>query len=58
MRTEPALIVGVITALLILLVSFGVPISSDQREAIIGFSNAALAVIGTLVIRQNVSPSR
>ena len=58
MNNEPALIVGAITALLVLLVSFGVPISAEQKEAIVGFANAALILIGAVIIRQNVTPVR
>lgn len=57
-NTEPALIIGAAEALLILAMAFGVPISSDQKVAIIGAVNAVIAVVGSIVIRSQVTPSR
>ena len=39
-KEEPALIVGVVTAVIVLLVAFGVPISEDQRAAVVGVTAA------------------
>ena len=45
-KEEPALIVGVVTAVIVLLVAFGVPISEDQRAAVVGVTAAVLALFG------------
>ncbi len=65
-QREPALVtatvVGLIDAALVLAVSFGAPISPDQKTAIDAFVSAALALAGLLVAgvitRVNVTPSR
>jgi hypothetical protein len=54
--TEPALIVGVVEAVLVLLVAFGVPLTTEQRVAVLGVTSAVLAVAGSLLIRSQVSP--
>jgi len=53
LRTEPALVAGVVQALLALLLAFGVPLSDEQVGAIIAVSAAILAI----VVRQRVSPT-
>lgn len=53
---EPAVIIGVITAGVQLLVAFGVPVSDDQQAAIKTFAEAAIGLIGILLIRMRVSP--
>ena len=53
LRTEPALVAGVVQALLALLLAFGVPLSDEQVGAIIAVSAAILAI----VVRQQVSPT-
>lgn len=53
---EPALWVGLVEAVIVLLVAFGVPISADQKAAVIGLTSAVLAVVGALVTRSQVSP--
>lgn len=58
MNTEPALIVGAIEAGMVLAVAFGVPISPDQRAAVIGFAGAVIALVGSVIIRANVTPAR
>ncbi len=64
-QREPALVtatvVGLIDAALVLAVSFGAPISPDQKTAIDAFVSAALALAGLLVagvtIRAQVKPT-
>ena len=53
LRTEPALVAGVVQALLALLLAFGVPLSDEQVGAIIAVSAAVLAI----VVRQRVTPT-
>ncbi|MBO0883964.1 MAG: hypothetical protein J2P17_27250, partial [Mycobacterium sp.] len=55
-NAEPAMWVGVIVALLNLAMAFGAPISPDQKAAILGVIDAASVIIGSIVIRQNVTP--
>lgn len=52
MKTEPALILGGIQAVIVLAVSFGLPITEDQKAAILALS----AVILSIVTRQLVTP--
>ena len=52
-RNEPALVAGVLQALLALLLAFGVPLSDEQVGAIVALSAAVLAV----VVRQRVTPN-
>lgn len=52
-KAEPALVAGVLQALLALLLAFGVPLSSEQVGAIVALSAAILAV----VVRQRVTPT-
>lgn len=52
---EPAMILGAVTAMLVLLVQFGVDINQDQQQAIIGVVSAVLVLVGAYVTRQNVT---
>jgi hypothetical protein len=58
LQTEPARIISTITAaataLVALLVAFGVDMSEDQRTAILSAVAVAAPIVGGLVIRQNV----
>ena len=54
---EPALITGLVSAILILAVAFGVPVSDDQRSAILGLFGAGTALAGALIIRRAVTPN-
>lgn len=54
---EPALITGMVTAVLVLLVTFGVPISDEQQKAILGLFSAALMLSGALYVRSKVTPT-
>ncbi len=52
MDREPALIIGLVTAIIALAVAFGAPVTQQQQEAIIGAVIALIPVI--LAIRQSV----
>lgn len=52
MASEPALILGAVSAALALAVGFGLHVTSEQ----VGLINAAVAAIMAVVLRQNVSP--
>lgn len=50
---EPALVGGLVQAILVLGVSFGLALSEDQTAAIL----ALTAVIVAIFVRQNVTPA-
>ena len=52
MQSEPALILGVINALIALGVGFGLNVTSEQ----VGLINAAVAAIVAVITRAHVSP--
>jgi hypothetical protein len=52
---DPALVVGLIRAALILLVSFGVYITQDQQDALLMFTAALLTVISLVLTGVTVS---
>jgi len=52
---DPALIVGLIRAAMILLVSFGVYVSQDQQDAILMFTSALLAILSLVLTAVTVS---
>lgn len=55
-RREPALVVAAVVAILSVVVAFGLPVTHDQKAAIVGVVNAVLAIIGGLTVRAKVSP--
>ena len=57
-KNEPALLTGLITAVIALAVSFGAPISDDQKAAVVGVAVAIVALLGGAVTRQSVTPNR
>lgn len=54
---EPALILGFISAALILAVGFGLKVSGEQINNIMLFAGAVIALFGGAVIRQQVIPT-
>lgn len=52
---EPARVAGFVTALIVLAVAFGAPISPEQKAAILGFVASAMALVQAEVTRQAVS---
>lgn len=52
-RREPALVAGVVQALLALLLAFGVPLTDEQVGAVLALSAAVLA----FVVRRKVTPT-
>lgn len=57
-RSEPALLVGLVVAVVALVVAFGVPVSDDQKVAITGIVTAVLALAGGGAVRAQVTPTR
>lgn len=51
-NAEPALVVGLIRAILVLLIVFGVPVTDEQKAALLGVVMMGLS----LVTRSKVSP--
>lgn len=51
---EPVQTVGLVRAVLLALVAFGVPVTAGQQDAIVGLVTALLTVIATLVADQIV----
>ena len=56
-QMEPAIWIGLAEAVIILLVAFGVPISNEQKVAVIGVLTAVLVVVGSIVTRFFVTPT-
>lgn len=55
METEPALLVGTVSALLALLVNFGLPLTGVQVDSILQFITNALLFMGAVAgVRQSV----
>ena len=54
MNREPALIIGLVNALIALAVGFGLPVTSAQ----VGLINAAVAAILAVILRTQVSPAK
>lgn len=53
-RREPALVAGIVQAVVVCLVAFGLPLTDVQQGAILALSAAILAVF----VRQRVTPTR
>jgi len=51
-RTEPALVSGLIAAVLALGISFGLPVSAEQ----VGFIMAVVSALLAVVVRSQVTP--
>src|SRR5699024_10895655 len=57
-KNEPVILTDVVTAVVALAVAFGVPVSADQKAAIIGVVVAVVALAGGAVARKQVTPDR
>lgn len=55
-RREPAVVTGLVVAVLNLVVAFGLPLTGEQREAIVALTSTLLVVVGAFVVRQRVTP--
>lgn len=56
-RREPAIITGSVTAIIAVLIAFGVPITPQEKVAIGGVAVPLLMIVGAVVTRQNVTPN-
>lgn len=57
MNTEPALLTGLVGAILTLVVSFGIPITTDQRAAIMAAFAALVMLVQAVIVRYHVTPT-
>lgn len=55
-KREPALLVGVVVAILSLVTAFGIPLDTDVKSGIVGVVTAVLALLGAGVTRSKVTP--
>lgn len=53
---EPAIYVGAANAIILLVVSFGLPVTVDQKVAIDGVIGTLGVLLGAILVRQNVTP--
>lgn len=59
MSREPAVIVGgLVTAILALLVAFGVPITDNQSGAVLSLAVILAPLLSSVVIRHFVTPAK
>lgn len=56
-KIEPALVTGAVSAVLVLVAAFGLPISEDQKAAILGSIVPVLVLVQALITRSQVTPS-
>lgn len=56
MKSEPALIVGIIQAALFALALFGIQVSSEDSESIIKGTMALLPIVAAIIVRSHVTP--
>lgn len=55
-RREPALVTGIILAVIGVASSFGLGITDGQRDAIVAVVGAVLALLGSIATRSKVTP--
>jgi hypothetical protein len=53
---EPALWTGLVDAVIVLLVAFGVPVTPEQKTAVLGVTAAVLAILSAIFVRSQVTP--
>ena len=57
LKVEPALVTGAVSAILVLVTAFGLPISEDQKAAVLGSIVPVLVLVQALVTRGQVTPN-
>ena len=57
LKVEPALVTGAVSAILVLVAAFGLPLSEDQKAAILGSIVPVLVLVQALVTRGQVTPN-
>jgi hypothetical protein len=53
---EPALWTGLVDAVIVLLVAFGVPVTPEQKTAVLGVTAAVLAILSGLLALAGHTP--
>ena len=56
LKVEPALVTGAVSAVLVLVTAFGLPLSEDQKAAVLGTIVPVLVLVQALVTRAQVVP--
>ena len=57
LKVEPALVTGAVSAILVLVTAFGLPLTEDQKAAILGSIVPVLVLVQALVTRGQVTPN-
>lgn len=57
LKIEPALVTGAVSAILVLVTAFGLPLSEDQKAAVLGSVVPVLVLVQALVTRGQVTPN-
>ena len=57
LKVEPALGTGAVSAILVLVTAFGLPLSEDQKAAVLGSIVPVLVLVQALVTRGQVTPN-
>ena len=57
LKVEPALVTGAVSAILVLVTAFGLPLSEDQKAAVLGSIVPVLVLVQAIVTRGQVTPN-
>ena len=57
LKVEPALVAGAVSAILVLVTAFGLPLTEDQTAAVLGSIVPVLVLVQALVTRAQVTPN-
>ena len=57
LKVELALVTGAVSAILVLVTAFGLPLSEDQKAAVLGSIVPVLVLVQALVTRGQVTPN-
>ena len=57
LKVEPALVTGAVSAVLVLVTAFGLPLTEDQKAAVLGSVVPVLVLVQALVTRGQVTPN-
>ena len=57
LKVEPALVTGAVSAILVLVTAFGLPLSEGQKAAVLGSIVPVLVLVQALVTRGQVTPN-
>lgn len=57
LKVEPALVTGAVSAILVLVTAFGLPLTEDQKAAVLGSIVPVLVLLQALITRAQVTPN-